>query len=305
MFQYWAFGLHINSEIEFPEMLPGIFEEADVTIKMGKAPEKLDGDNVTRKVKVSASPDEYLLHVNKVASYYVRNGKEIIIDAEASADMNSIRLFMLSNAMAAIVHQRSSIPFHASGVLTKDGLVLFTGRSGIGKSTTALALMQRGYRLFTDDVCVLHYNEGINKIEAVPSYPMMKIWETTLDEIGTEEMARSHKLRPEVPKYGFFQHENFINHAVPVSKIFCLKVDNLKNDFSCKAINKFQAFNLLQQNSYRRGQVAMMQVADLHFNIISKLANQCQVYEITRPIDGQIDSFVNFLKPHLDDVAQT
>src|SRR3954471_1894098 len=105
MNKYWGCGLHILSEIEFPEFLAADFEQPDITIKMGAVPESLTGENVVHKVKVSMSPTEYLQKVQNVATYYVANGTEIRIERKPDADEKSIRLFLLSNGMAAILHQ--------------------------------------------------------------------------------------------------------------------------------------------------------------------------------------------------------
>ncbi|MCX6205012.1 MAG: serine kinase, partial [Bacteroidetes bacterium] len=63
MHQYWAYGLLVESEIEFPELLPYQFEKAEVTVHIGKTPKSIEGDDVLHKVSVSMSPNQYLLHL--------------------------------------------------------------------------------------------------------------------------------------------------------------------------------------------------------------------------------------------------
>lgn len=296
MYQYWAFGLNISSEIEFPQMLPHNFEEADVTITIGKVPDSLEGDNVITRRRISASPYEYLLHINNTARYYAANGNRLIIEPVKGADINSIRLFMLSNAMAAIIHQRGCIPFHASGIITDEGIVLFTGRSGIGKSTTALALMQEGYQLFTDDVCVLSYSKNSCKIEAVSSYPVMKLWENTMGLFAIQNTSyRKYQLKSDAPKFGIFQHNNFTTRQQEVSKIFILKTNTEGNEISHKVLNKLESFNALEQNTYRRKQIDLMGFRKNHFEVISALVHQATVIELMRPQHGEVKLFTNYL----------
>ena len=109
MHQYWAYGLLVESEIEFPELLPFEFEKSDVTLCIGKTPETLTGEDVVHRVRVSISPNEYLLKFLNIANYYVANGNEIVIQPLPEGDEKSIRLFALSNAFAAILYQRNLI----------------------------------------------------------------------------------------------------------------------------------------------------------------------------------------------------
>lgn len=295
-YQYWGFGLNIESEIEFPELLPTTFNKADVVISIGATPSKLDGENVVHKVRMSASPKEYLLDLLNVARYYAAHGNKIVIEPYTNADNSSIRLFLLSNAMAAILHQQNKIPFHASGIITEKGLVLFTGRSGAGKSTTACGLMDLGYKLFTDDVCVLSHNEQTGKIEAVSSYPMMKLWENTIDQYAPQKV-KSHKLRPHLAKYGFFEHDQFTTESLPVTQVCILKPDSLVDEYASRSLTAVKAFNELQQNTYRRGQVDMMNLRQHHFGIISRLTQQATITEILRPQrKNNISDFILYIQ---------
>jgi hypothetical protein len=303
MHKYWGFGLKIESELEFPEFYPFEFTDADITISFGKVPATLNGNAVTHTVHISATPFEYLLEIMNVAKYYVANGKQIVIEPNPNADLASIRLFMLSNAMAAVLHQQNKIPFHASGIITEKGLVLFTGHSGAGKSTTAYGMMQKGYKLFTDDVCVLFYNEAAKKVEAFASYPMMKLWENTIEQMSIDN-KRNHRLRPQLPKYGFFQHDTFSTASFPIAEVLILKSTNLQKEYSSKTLNAIEAFNELQQNSYRRKQVDMMNLREYHFKIMSQLTQHTKIRQVVRPTHlDDIDGYINYINTLVSDHA--
>lgn len=301
MHQYWGFGLLISSEIEFPEFLPFTFaDEPELTIKMGTVPTELTGEGLVKKVQVCMTATEYL-QKTPVATYYVANGNYILIEPNADADEKSIRLFLLSNAMAAVLHQRDSIPLHASAIMHHDGIVLFCGPSGAGKSTTATMLQQKGYKVFSDDVCVLKV-EG-DEVTAVPSYPMIKLWADSFHKTGLEMATESEKIRPQLAKFARFYHEEFDIAPKPVKQIFLLDTNNTATEATIKPLASIAAFSQLQRNTYRPVQMNAMQKRNQHFAAITRLTNAAPIYKISRPLGGNtltqvIDLITNVLEPN-------
>lgn len=301
MHQYWGFGLLISSEIEFPEFLPFTFtDEPELTITLGTVPTELTGEGLVKKVQVSMTATQYLQKM-PVASYYVSNGNQILIEPAAEADEKSIRLFLLSNAMAAVLHQRGSIPLHASAVMHHDGIVLFCGASGAGKSTTATMLQQKGYKVFSDDVCVLRI-EG-DEVTAVPSYPMMKLWADSFHKTGLDMAGEDDKIRPKLAKFARFYHDEFDIAPKPVKQIFLLDTNNSTAEVSIKPLASIAAFAQLQRNTYRPVQMNGMQKRNQHFAAITRLTNAAPVYKISRPLSGNtltevIDLITNVLEPN-------
>jgi hypothetical protein len=284
MFKYWGFGLHILSEIEFPEFFPADFESPELTITMGTVPETLTGEDVVNKVRVSMSPTEYLQKILNVASYYVANGNEIRIEPQPDADIKSIRLFLLSNGMAAVLHQRNVIPLHASAVFHEDGIVLFCGHSGVGKSTIVTALQAKGHKVFSDDVCVLRpSDDNPNLIVAVPSYPMMKLWVDSFTKTGIAMAKEEDRIRPQLAKYARFYHDGYEIAPRPIKRVFMLDSVSLEQNAEIKKMASIESFNALQRNTYRHVQMNAMKKRDHHFSIVRKLTAAIPVYRISRP----------------------
>lgn len=297
MHQYWAYGLLVESEIEFPELLPYQFEKADVTIHIGKTPEALSGEDVVHRVRVSISPNEYLLKLLNIANYYATNGNTITIEPLQDGDEKSVRLFALSNAFAAILYQRNLIPLHASGIFYKDGVVLFCGESGSGKSTTVTALQQKGYKVFTDDVCVLQQqNDG--SVTVVPSYPMIKLWEDSYSKIGIKKSENQERIREELPKYANFNHNTF--STIPQNKIislFILECSNIVNGTFLSSINGIEAFEKLQKNIYRPLQLNGTSKRPLVFKAINAALQKTPVYKCERlKYTNTLDKLTNLIE---------
>ncbi|WP_158797057.1 serine kinase [Pedobacter sp. L105] len=299
MYSYWGFGLHIKSDIEFPELLPVTFGSADLSIYQGKVPRQLEGENLVKMVKVSMNENEYLHAVPGVADYYASNGQEICVEAHPGADEKSIRLFLLSNAIAAILHQRNRIPMHASAICHEDGIVLFCGRSGAGKSTTVTTFQKKGSIVFSDDVCVLE-NDNNGELVALPSYPMIKLWEDSFAKIGLETAEEKYKIRPELAKYARFYHDEFDISPRKIKQVYILDPENRTDNVEIKKLGPLAGFKLLQQNTYRYVQMNGMKKRNIHFAMISKLAAEVPVFQISRPSHGNtIDAVIDLINANL------
>jgi hypothetical protein len=219
MFFYWAYGLEIVSELEFPEMYPYAVKNLDLEIKFGKVPAALTGSEVIAKEKFFISPTEYLIHL-PICSYYVKEGASITIELKENADLPSVRLFLLTNAMAAVLHQRNKVALHAGAIQTEKGLVVICGESGAGKSTTISALQQQGYKIYVDDVLVLEKEN--QSILGVAAYPTLKLWDDTIEKLALGVVLEEQKLRESVNKYRVSFQEDFTTKPIPVYKLFYL-----------------------------------------------------------------------------------
>ncbi len=68
--------------------------------------------------------------------------------------------------ISAFLHTKDVIPFHAASVLLDDELVVFAAESGTGKSTLLAKFIEKGAKLYTDDLLPLRLE--INQIRANP-----------------------------------------------------------------------------------------------------------------------------------------
>jgi hypothetical protein len=213
----------VGSQIPFPELFSIAGDgPMDLEIALGVIPIIEKTEAGYHSADYDITPDAYRITIKDVASYHVSEGKRIIISAEPNADQDSIRLFCLSNAFAAALHQRKTIPLHCSAILDKGELVLVFGASGAGKSTTMAALLQKGYKPFSDDVCVPVYQTDSDEIRLFSSYPMMKFWKETLDLTGYSLKA-DRKIRPDMEKYGMYYHEDFLTASLKPKLIIVSK----------------------------------------------------------------------------------
>lgn len=281
-YTYWAFGLQIESEIIFPELVEEIFDEPDLVITLGKVPTQLRFPATIQEEMAAINDTEYLWEVKNVAKYYAANGKEIIIEPFEGIDDRSVRLFLLATVMAAVLHQRNSIPLHASSIKLNNELVLITGDSGAGKSTTLSGLMKRGYTIFSDDVIVVKEYDN-QKVLATSSYPMIKLWDDAIVKLDNELFEdRSFLVKPGLDKYGIFFHEQFDKETYSIGKIFILKTKD-SGAIEAKELVGGEAFKGFNLQSYRPYLLHSNQLRQLNYTILMTIVNNAKIIEVVRP----------------------
>jgi hypothetical protein len=282
MYNYWGFGLSITSEIEFPELLPFKFTGgADINIIIGIAPQVLTGDNITHKVGVSISPTQYLAKFLNIANYYASNGNTIVIEPLAGSDERSIRLFLLGNVMAALLHQRDAVILHASVIEYRDSVVLFCGPTNIGKTTLLVKMQQKGYKVFSDNYCLIKMNEE-GFCEAMPSYPMINLWEDTFEKLEMPIPTDTHKIRPQLPKYGISYHDKFSTLPKPVKHIFILGKQQHNKQTVMTKMSAVEAFSEVHNNILHRLQIYPMKKQAVNFSVLSKLTSNIPTHLVSQ-----------------------
>lgn len=301
MYYYKGFSLVIESELEFPEFVPIEYNPntpIDLKVKIGKTPKELVGDDVLKKVRNWASPKEFLLNIIDVARIHLIGGHTATIEPlSANPEWNGIRTLFLSSIMSAVLHYKSMLPLHASGVCYEDGVVLFCGLSGAGKSTTSIFLKERGYPLFSDDICVIHPEHITNNQVLVhASYPMSRLWEDTIEVIGDQKYHKNHRVRAEIAKYGNFFHQSFNDQALPIKHIYHI-VSRNDMTFEKEPIEtKAQRMNILRNNTFRKRQLEGIQGEGNLFKMLTKMLH-LPITTLYRPSGGApISSFIDFIE---------
>ncbi len=285
---YQAFGLSIESAVDLPELTPGSGSVPDVTISMGIVPENLLSGlqeyPVVPGVLYQASADRFLLKIERVARYLIRNGNEIIFQASPNADVDVINLFLTGSAFGALLLQRGLLPLHGSAVATPKGAVLFVGPSGNGKSTIAGALHQRGYPVLSDDVSAIFTAEGVPQV--LPAYPRLLLWADAVHQLdATEAGLRPAHARQE--KYQFPIHSEFPAEALPLHAIYVLS-PVVGNKLELTTLTGFAKLQSLIDNTYRLQFLSGMGLHDWHFSKVCELAKHVHVALAERPIDSYI-----------------
>lgn len=279
-YKYKAFGFTITTEYPLPELkpLPIHPSSPDITIQKGRLEEKWE--------EVS-EPNRYfhieenlcMFEIPGTAIFQVENGNEIMVSVVEGANEDHIRLYLLGTCMGAILMQRRILPLHGSAVAINGKAYAIVGDSGAGKSTTASALLQRGYHLISDDVIPVNFT--IDNIPVVtPAYPQQKLWQESLNQFGME----SNNLRPIIDretKFAIPVVSQFTSDTLPLAGVFEL----VKTEEGATTFTPIQGLNRLHTlflHTYRNFFLSRAGLMDWHFQTTTKMANRMAFYRIQR-----------------------
>ncbi|MEE4196499.1 MAG: hypothetical protein V2I54_02545 [Bacteroidales bacterium] len=287
-YHYKAFGLHFISDFEIPELLASA-EKPDVEVRIGKTPGQLNRI-IQKGVRYQAGKDEFLLETDGIARFYVKNGKEIVVEPFKSRVDREVRLFLLGSAFGALFIQRGLLPIHGSAIRFGPAVSVFTGLSGVGKSSIAAWFVRQGYQILADDISVINAS-----LQVEPGFPNMKIWKDVLGKLGIAADTLS-AIRPDIQKYKYTIDENFCTEPLPVNNIFIIQPKNTPG-FEYEELTGVEKFNALKNSTFRYRFVEGLQKQQEHFRGISQLLKQVKVYRVKRPqAPLMLEEFAIFLR---------
>lgn len=279
---YRANGLTLRSEVELPEFRPGR-GRPDITVRYGRVPEELDRPAL-RAPRAQASPGEYLLSVDGVARYWVRDGGEVVVDPAPGASEDDVRVFLLSSVMGVLAHQNGFLPIHASGVAVDGGCVLFAGSSGTGKSTLAAAFHRRGHPVVADDICAISLDAHGRPL-VQPGYRHLKLWSDALRHVG-KGLGEGRRIRPGADKYSVILPDDAPSEPIPVRRIFVLSPElvRLEEDVTVNALLGRSKLTALRRETYRFRLVAGLGKSERHLELCHAVARTTPVTLVRRAL---------------------
>ncbi len=114
---------------------------------------------------------------------FAADGHVVFHAAPAGVDRDAVALDVIGVVLPFLLHRDGAWCLHASAVQTQRGVIAFIASPGTGKSTLALALVQRGCALVADDVVVLRVTAG--DISVQPSGLPLRLRAETARAAGT------------------------------------------------------------------------------------------------------------------------
>jgi hypothetical protein len=221
MFSYVAFGCGIRSELHLPELVADSDRAEEITIRLAPIARPIPGI-VPGENGYHLTPDDAFLSWKGFGSYWMRNGREIIVEPAPEADECAIRAPLLGMCFAMLLVQRGLFVLHASAVVIDGEAIAFVGEKGQGKSTMAVTLYGRGRTLITDDVLVVDDSRSSGPALAMPSFPQFKLLPESIRSALDEDPSALPRIAALNEKRARHARERFSSEPVPLRRIYVL-----------------------------------------------------------------------------------
>ena len=298
---YYIFGLNIKSDIPLPATPienPSSTIIPDVLIEYGDTPEQLLHP-ISKNEFYEAAPGKFLMNIQSIGRYYVREGRRIIITPDLGANENRMLIFLMGSAMGALLHQRNYLVLHAGGIRVNRSAAIFIGPSKIGKSTLAACFHQRGYPFLADDVCAITMIKG--KPHVIPGFPQLKLWDDILKKIGKDKnQLKSVICAQDLEKY-FMPVIQENECPVPLKTIFSLET-NQTNQIILNSLSGAAKIHSLIKNTYRLEFLQGLGGKREHFKHCAMVCAHVNVFQVERPQKGfLLDELMEKIEEALQD----
>ncbi len=261
MYFYKLYGNTVCSDLQFPQLVrmkARDDDDADIIIRAGIMGEDIKSRERECKYYID---DKRSWLVNSTTWLLVEDGRRVIYEPRANADLNYLRTYILGYAISMLYMQRGELAIHCGAVSRGGEAILIAGESGSGKSTVTDSLLEAGWKLMADDIAVVRINEA-GQAMAAPGFPYRKLCRDVVVEKGyrPEDLIYINEDKDKflVPYKGEFSLEE-----KPVKAMFLLAGDTAADKLSTeelKGINKFYACvdnlflkRLLKEKRYEAG----------------------------------------------------
>jgi hypothetical protein len=282
-YRYTLFGLNIFTQMAFPEF--DTFENptlvnGDVFIFFDDVPEHL-GDAHQKRPWFETATGCLLVHPPGIGRFLVDRGCQIRVNSGPNASESVFKSFLFGWGLAAILHQRGYLPLHASAVATNQGVIVFCGKPGAGKSTIAAALNKYGFELVSDDKLAVVLQD--QNIMVYPSFPQLRLWDDAIKHLEIS-MDGALPLADDAEKFIVPMLSSFTNRVLPLRAVYILTPSDVEN-VNIIRLQGMEKFNVLMLHTYGRRFLSGLGVQAGHFQLASSVASKIQVAKIFRPCD--------------------
>ena len=223
-----------------------------------------------------AGEDEACLSFDRIGSFLVRQGREIVVDPAPGEDERWVRNAVMGPVMGTLLYQRGWLTLHASSTSVGSRAVAFMADRGWGKSTMAAAMVTRGHGLVADDVTAIK-TDGNGPV-VTPGYPLLKLWPEAAASVN-EDPATLPEIAPGSYKRNLRARRRFSSAPLPLG---CIYVLDRGDALEIEPLRLQEALKELIRNTYGRELLQAARPAS-HLQQCADVVNSVPVRRLRRP----------------------
>jgi hypothetical protein len=226
------------------------------------------------------TPDGLLFSIKDIASFLISKKGMITIDS-FSQKLELTESILLGPVMTAFLIMRGFHVLNGVTLMKNDRAFLFTGISGVGKSSIAAALSIRGYTVLSDQICALEVSN--DDALAMTAKPNLKLWKDCLEQLNIES-TKLQKVREELNKYYYPIVHKEIAESYPLDAVFELQISpKWGKNIATIEQEVLQTFNVVSQNSVWKDLYQELGFQSNTFKKISMMSSTVVCKKISRP----------------------
>jgi len=234
-FWHRAFGFCIHSDLPLSGLPPcSPSEPADVRVYL-PSPEEFPLRELVYRSPYLDNAGEPILTVRRTAQpgycfdyadgtrfYMNQDGSEVFASWPDGLTVEDTAVYLYGPILGFILRLRGMVSLHGSGIELGGRGIALVGPPGAGKSTTAAAFVQSGFRALTDDVFVLIERETGFFVQ--PAYPGIRLWPESVRHLWGTDDALPRLTMTWEKRYLNLEKQRFADdfRPVPIAAVYLL-----------------------------------------------------------------------------------
>ena len=249
-FEYSILGVALHANLAIPGLAEqGSHSLPSIDVRLGESPFTGDemvlaapaqpiyascytiesGEPIFRMWKVADGTYRYIKYHDGMEFWFDRECARIWCRWSAPLNLEDAASYLLGPILGLLLRLRGVTCLHGSAVAIEDHAIAFVGPPGVGKSTTAAALGERGYEVLSDDVVALRGQQtggaGVaDFLHVVPAGPYLSLWPESVTMLyGSPEAVPCFSSNWEKRRLGDHgSNVRFAKRSLPLGIVYIL-----------------------------------------------------------------------------------
>ncbi|AFY57883.1 serine kinase of the HPr protein, regulates carbohydrate metabolism [Rivularia sp. PCC 7116] len=290
-FKYKVYGLTLQSNRPIPGLIPAQANApVDVWVDLiGESqPSSAEVESISSGIKVISRDDGNYLNL------WFRGEGQLDFEINPQGDriwatwtysvLEQVSALLLGQVLGCTLRLRGTLCLHACVVRIGQQAIAIVGQSGAGKSTTAAALVKRGYSILSDDIAAINYSARDWLVQ--PGYPRLRLWPKSVNALYGSQDALDRIFSFSEKRFVDLTNNSesqFYNKPLPLAAIYVL--GERQSEFTTPKIEPIPpmtaVMNLMTHRSVSHLKLAADKQAQ-EFAGLSSLAGKVPVRKVIR-----------------------
>ncbi len=276
-FKYQVGDLNLVSDIPLPILKSKNFDKHDLKVVISS---KLQTPDKT----IEFLPNDSVLYQDIFGNIFLINKSKIFVSIKEN-NIDDASISILGIPLGYLLQNNNFQVLHGSSVAQNGSAICFIGRSGLGKSSLAISLLDKGLRLVTEDLCLIKNSSIYNFSDWVKSDENNLIDTLKpIERINLEKDSRQRSLYK-------LKKMHINNKETKLKAIYFLDSNKKRN---IKRLSASDSFKYLFTYAYRKSDADPLSLEKL-----TKISEQAECFIYSRDIEKPLEDNSRFIFDHI------